>query len=137
MDSIVLKRVIGSYDKGIQKRQGVLKGFKRITVKGTHYPAIVGSKGDKVEGLVVYGITKDALLLLDQFEDDEYQRKDVTVLRRDGQKTTAATYVAGPNMFLDDNEWCLRTWQQNHRKEFLKNLDIWSRIEKVSGTQFE
>ena len=94
MDSIVLKRVIGGYDKGIQKRQGILKDFKRVKVKEAHYPAIVDSKGDKVEGLVVYGIANDALLLLDEFEDDEYQRKNVTVLLRDDQKTKAATYVA-------------------------------------------
>ena len=130
MDSIVLKRVIGGYYKGIQKRQGILKDFKRVKVKEAHYPAIVDSKGDKVEGLVVYGIANDALLLLDQFEDDEYERKNVAVLVRGGQKTTAATYVAGSNMSLDHEEWCLGTWQQNHRKEFLKNLEIWNRIEK-------
>ena len=50
MDSIVLKRVIGGYYKGIQKRQGILKDFKRVKVKEAHYPAIVDSKGDKVEG---------------------------------------------------------------------------------------
>ena len=130
MDSIVLKRVIGRYHKGIQKRQGILNDFKRVKVKEAHYPAIVHSKGDKVEGLVVYGIANDALLLLDQFEDDEYQRKDVAVLVRGGEKTTATTYVAGPNMSLDDEGWCFSTWQQIHRKEFLENLAIWNRIEK-------
>ena len=130
MDSIVLKRVIGRYHKGIQKRQGILNDFKRVKVKEAHYPAIVDSKGDKVEGLVVYGIASDALLLLDQFEDDEYQRKDVAVLVRGGQETTATTYVASPNMSLDEEGWCLNTWQQNHRKEFLENLAIWGRIEK-------
>ena len=130
MDSIVLKRVIGEYNKGIQKRQGILKDFKRVKVKEAHYPAIVDSKGDKVEGLVVYGITNDALLLLDGFEDDEYRRKNVTVFLRDDQKTKAATYVAGPNMALDDEGWCFSTWQKNHRKEFLENLAIWNRIEK-------
>ena len=130
MDSIVLKRVIGRYHKGIQKRQGILNDFKRVKVKEAHYPAIVHSKGDKVEGLVVYGIVNDALLLLDQFEDDEYQRKNVAVLVGDDQKTKAATYVAGPNMSLDDEGWCFSTWQKNHRKEFLENLEIWNRIEK-------
>ena len=130
MDSIVLKRVIGGYNKGIQKRQGILKDFKRVKVKEAHYPAIVDSKGDKVEGLVVYGIANDALLLLDEFEDDEYQRKNVTVLLRDDQNTKATTYVAGPNMSLDDEGWCFSKWQQNHRKEFLENLAIWNRIEK-------
>ena len=130
MDSIVLKRVIGRYDKGIQKSQGILNDFKRVKVKGAHYPAIIDSKGDQVEGLVVYGIANNALLLLDKFEDDEYERKNVTVLIPDDQKTKAATYVAGPNMSLDDEGWCLSTWQQNHRKEFLENLAIWKRIEK-------
>jgi len=130
MDSIVLKRVIGRYHKGILKRQGTLNDFKRVKVKEAHYPAIINSKGDKVEGLVVYGIANDALLLLDQFEDDEYQRKDVAVLVRGGQETTATTYVASPNMSLDDEGWCFSKWQQNHRKEFLENLAIWSRIEK-------
>ena len=50
MDSIVLKRVIGRYHEGIQKRHGILNDFKRVKVKGAHYPAIVDSKGDKVEG---------------------------------------------------------------------------------------
>ena len=130
MDRIVLKRVIGRYHKSIQKRPGILNDFKRLKVKEAHYPAIVDSKGDKVEGLVVYGIANDALLLLDQFEDDEYQRKDVAVLVRGGEETTAATYVAGPNMSIEDEEWCFSTWQRNYRKEFLENLAIWNRIEK-------
>ena len=130
MDSIVLKRVIGRYHKGIKKRQGILKDFKRVKVKEAHYPAIVDSKGDKVEGLVVYGIVNDALLLLDQFEDDEYQRQDVAVLECGGQEIMAATYVAGPNMSIDDEGWCFSTWQQNYRKGFLENLAIWNRIEK-------
>ena len=130
MDRIVLKRVMGRYHKGIQKRQGILKDFKRVKVKEAHYPAVVDSKGDKVEGLVVYGIVNDALLLLDQFEDDEYQRQYVAVLERGGQEITAATYVAGPNMSLDNEGWSFSTWQRNHRKEFLENLEIWNRIEK-------
>ena len=130
MDSIVLKGVIGGYAKGIRKRTGILKDFKRVKVKGAHYPAIIDCKGEKVEGLVVYGISNNALLLLDKFEDDEYQRKNVTVFTRNDQKTKVATYVAGPNMSIDEEGWCFSTWQQNHRKEFLENLAIWNRIEK-------
>ena len=130
MDSIVLKRVIGGYAKGIQKRAGILKDFKRVKVKGAHYPAIIESRGENVVGLVVYGITNNALSLLDKFEDDEYQRKNVIVLIRNDQETKAATYVAGPNMSLDDERWCFSIWQENHRKEFLENLVIWNRIEK-------
>ena len=137
MDNLVLNKVIGRYAKDIQKRPGVLKGFKRLGVKGANYPAIINSKGDQVEGEVVYGITDEAVLRLDEFEDDEYQRKNVVVFLRDGRKIQAATYVAGSNMLLGKDEWNFAMWQLNHRKEFMKNSVIWNRLEKISATQFE
>ena len=72
MDSTVLKGVTGPDYQKMRRVIGVLKDFKRRKVKDAQYPAIIGSVGEKVEGIVVSEITSHALAQLDKFEDDDY-----------------------------------------------------------------
>ena len=70
MDRVILNRVTGIYFQAFRLRPGILKDFKRLTVKECDYPAILESEGNEVEGIVVHGITADAVDRLDEFEDE-------------------------------------------------------------------
>ena len=124
MDPLVLKRVAGRYFDTMRRQPGALKNFKRVKVKGAHYPAIIKSNGDEVQGIVVSGITSDELARLDEFEDDQYERKNIVVGLLNGRKINATAYVAGIGMSLDDDGWDLADWQCFHRKQFLAKLGL-------------
>lgn len=68
-----------------------LAGYKRLRVKGEHYPAVVPSPGDLVEGVLYRGLTAAELACLDAFEGVEYDRASVDI----GQ-VRAEVYVLSP-----------------------------------------
>ena len=122
MDPIVFELVIGKNYAVMPQQPGVLKDFKRLKVQGANYPAIIPSIGDQVDGISVDGITTEGKACLDDFEDDDYKRKSVSVASCDGREISALVYVAGPNMLLEDKDWNMEYWKLNYRSEFLKKL---------------
>ena len=123
LDDTVLKGVTGDCYWVMRKQPAILKDFKRCKVKGAKYPAIINSIGYQVEGIVVDKISPKALERLDDFEDDEYERRTVIVDLIEGEKIKASAYVAGPKMLLEDEEWHLNDWKRSHRAKFLKKLE--------------
>ena len=123
MDRVILNRVTGVYFQPFRLRPGTLKDFKRMTVKKCTYPAILESEGDEVEGVVVHDITADAVERLDEFEDNNYERKDVIVELLSGSSVKAVAYIAGSEMLLDDVAWNFDAWRRFHRSNFLKRLN--------------
>ena len=123
MDRAILNRVTGVYFQPFNLRPGILKNFKRVTVKNCNYPAILESEGNEVEGIVVNGITADAVGRLDEFEDNNYERKNVTVALLNRSIVNATAYVAGSEMLLDDIAWDFDSWYRIHRSEFLKRFN--------------
>src|SRR4051794_24078051 len=78
MSKSVLMRVIApksnldsirSRLEALDFKLAILKGYKRLQVKGEPYPGmILGSAEDIVEGTYVSGLTDGEMLRLDQFE---------------------------------------------------------------------
>ena len=124
MDHVILSRVTGIYFETFRLRPGVLKNFKRLKVKNQHYPAIIEARGNEVEGVVVHGLTSNAVRRLDEFEDTDYERRNIVVGILNGQNVKAAVYVAGSGMMLDDIDWDFDTWYRHHRSSFLRRLRI-------------
>ncbi len=66
----------------------VLEGYTRLRVKGQHYPVVVPSDGDSVEGTLYTGLTPAEFQCLDRFEGVEYERIEI-----DFAGTAAFVYV--------------------------------------------
>lgn len=122
MDALVFEMVIGKNHSGIRKQPAVLKDFKRVKVNGAKYPAVFSSIGEQVEGILVEGITSEYAVCLDEFEDDQYERQNVSVSLNDGKNINALVYIAGPKMLLEDKAWDLEEWVLNDRSQFLQKL---------------
>ncbi|KAI3875610.1 hypothetical protein MKX03_001561 [Papaver bracteatum] len=105
-----------------QNSPAILDNFKRFSVKGCVYPAILPVENTKVTGRVLLDLTDSELDILDTFEDYEYERSIVDVSLMDTLKTMQTyTYVwvnkNDPNLY---GEWNFEEWQQLHKNEFLK-----------------
>ncbi|CAN1324158.1 AIG2-like protein D [Linum perenne] len=100
----------------------LLNSYHRFSIKGRVYPAILPVDNKKVKGRVLFGITDPELLVLDIFEDVEYQRRTVEVsLCEEEKKLQVYTYVWGnkddPDLY---GEWDFEEWKKAHMSDFVK-----------------
>ncbi len=88
-------------------RPAVLEGFARYRVRGRSYPGIVPAPGARTAGVLFDGVDLRSLALLDRFEGDLYERREVWVCAGDGPPLAALTYVvaAGRRQCLGREPW--------------------------------
>ncbi|KAJ3094569.1 hypothetical protein HDU97_007899 [Phlyctochytrium planicorne] len=91
--------------------KGILRNYKRWTVRNQWYPACTEDHGSSIEGVLIELETRLDLIKLDQFEGNEYKRVMVDVeTKADGWPSTCQAYVytwrLGPET-LEDKEWSL------------------------------
>ncbi|WOG81316.1 hypothetical protein DCAR_0100462 [Daucus carota subsp. sativus] len=99
-----------------------LNNYHRFSIKERVYPAILPVADKKVTGKVLSEITDPELLVLDAFEDVEYERQTVDVTLSDtSEKLKVFAYVwrnsTDPALY---GEWDLEEWKKVHMKDFVK-----------------
>jgi gamma-glutamylcyclotransferase (GGCT)/AIG2-like uncharacterized protein YtfP len=98
----------------------VLRDYRRFSVKGEDYPALVASEGGLVEGVVYHDIPDTAWLRLDRFEGEMYERRFVNVVLADGMTETAHTYIIRFEFEgrLDSTEWDFEAFLRSGKNRF-------------------
>jgi gamma-glutamylcyclotransferase (GGCT)/AIG2-like uncharacterized protein YtfP len=76
-----------------EKQAAVLRGYRRLPVKGESYPGLVKSFSGYVQGLVYFDVTAQGIRRLDKFEGSYYRRRQVRVKTADGRVHNASVYV--------------------------------------------
>ncbi|CAN1324160.1 AIG2-like protein D [Linum perenne] len=80
----------------------LLNSYHRFSIKGRVYPAILPVDNKKVKGRVLFGITDPELLVLDIFEDVEYQRRTVEVSLCEWKKAHMSDFVKMTAEFMEE-----------------------------------
>ncbi len=116
----VITAVIGRCPAG---EPAMLPGYRRLRVKGEHYPVIVRSAGDAVEGIVYCGLTAAEFERLDAFEGEEYDRIAVSI----GQ-VKASVYVLSEEWkhIADSMPWFPEQLSAEHLAAFCAEYKGWS-----------
>jgi gamma-glutamylcyclotransferase (GGCT)/AIG2-like uncharacterized protein YtfP len=98
----------------------VLRNYRRCTVKGEVYPALVASGGGLVEGIVYHDISDAAWLRLDRFEGEMYERRFVNVVLADGRTETVYAYIVRPEFEgrLGLTEWDFEAFLRSGKASF-------------------
>jgi gamma-glutamylcyclotransferase (GGCT)/AIG2-like uncharacterized protein YtfP len=77
--------------------EGTAAGYAIYRVRDAVFPAIIAaSDGSTVRGLVYLDVDADSIARLDRFEDEFYERLEVTISCADGQERRASAYVVPP-----------------------------------------
>jgi len=103
----------------------MLKDYRRLCVRGEHYPGLIPMAGCVVDGVIYRDISRPAWQRLDRFEGRMYTREDEPVEMAQGEIITACVYVlhADYRHCLDDREWdfdlFLRSGKQKFRNAYL------------------
>jgi len=105
----------------LQRVEVTLEGYVRYGVRGEQYPAVIGSAGERVEGILYRDVPTEAMRRLDLFEGEMYGRETVRVVRdHDRVAMAAEVYVFKPAYvhLLTGEPWDFQRFLKNGRKSF-------------------
>jgi gamma-glutamylcyclotransferase (GGCT)/AIG2-like uncharacterized protein YtfP len=86
----VVKKLLGTTLTG---ERAELDGYGRYLLVNRNYPGIVNQPGACVDGILYHGVTPKYFKLLDRYEDDIYERRQIQVRSSQGQRMNAWAYV--------------------------------------------
>ena len=102
-------------------QKATLQGYARRSVKEEVYPVIFQAD-ELVEGVVYYDINEEDMAILDTFEGEYYERKEVELLVKD-ERVHACVYVLKEKHFdvIDPNHWSEALFATEGIQRFLEN----------------
>jgi hypothetical protein len=96
----------------------VAPGHRAVCLPGRTYPGLRRTPGAAADGLLLLGLSRAELELLDDFEGDEYQRGILPVIV-DGELHRAAAYLPLAQLPATAPDWSFDRWRQLHRQSML------------------
>ena len=120
LDPDVRAHILGAWINRRDLPAARLPGYRRVQIRGRHYPVVVPASGEAVEGVLAAGLDRGAVLRLARFESDEYVDAERTVLVDDGRALRARVFVAGPLANPSDTDWTVEVWQRRHKGAFMR-----------------
>lgn len=114
----VMEAVAGARFASVAAR---LDGFERLCVRGAVYPGARAAAGAAIDGVLWLDLHDDALLRLDRFEGEMYDRRVVHVTTADGTRA-AQVYVVKPayEHRLEPVAWDLDGFRRDHLARYLE-----------------
>jgi gamma-glutamylcyclotransferase (GGCT)/AIG2-like uncharacterized protein YtfP len=100
-----------------------LKGYRRRSVIGENYPAIMPDRQASVDGLIYRNVPSSAWDRLDRFEGEMYERHHVAVELNNRTTLSAETYVIHPVYLnrLDQSDWDFDDFIRKSKASFQKH----------------
>jgi gamma-glutamylcyclotransferase (GGCT)/AIG2-like uncharacterized protein YtfP len=115
----VMEAVAGARFASVAAR---LDGFERVRVRDAVYPAARAADAASIDGVLWLDVSDAALLRLDRFEGEMYERRDVRVSTAGGSRD-AQVYVvtAAHHHLLDPAPWDLALFRREHLARYLEH----------------
>ena len=108
----VMEAVAGARFASVPAR---LDGWDRVCVRGAVYPGVREAAGASVEGVLWLDVNDDALLRLDRFEGDVYERRLVRVATANGPRDAQVYVIPRANEhLLEPSPWDLERFRREH-----------------------
>ena len=127
LDADVRAHILGARIGRRALPAALLPGYRRVYIRGRHYPVVVPSPGEAVDGLLAEGLDREAVRRLAEFESDEYVDAERTVLVGDGRALRARVFVASPLARPTGTPWTVEVWRRRHKREFARRRRAWFR----------
>ncbi len=105
-------------------RRAVLEDWARYLLKDSEYPGGMPVKGAKIPGLIYEDFGETALMLVDHYEGELYERLQLVVKDEKGESVLCWVYVIRPERrdVLTDQEWDRETFVKNHLANYLSEI---------------
>jgi gamma-glutamylcyclotransferase (GGCT)/AIG2-like uncharacterized protein YtfP len=124
----IMSAVVGG---SLRRTRALLPRYRRLLVKNEHYPAVVPSIDDSVDGIVYHDISPEGWSRLDNFEGEMYSRRLVAVLYENGDEAQVYCYVFKPEFQqqLTAEEWDFDMFLRRDKSFFLTRYPGFKDIE--------
>lgn len=124
----IMSAVVGG---PLHRTRALLPRYRRLLVKNEHYPGVVPSIDDSVDGIVYHDISPEGWSRLDNFEGEMYSRRLVTVLYENGDEAQVYCYVFKPEFQqqLTAEEWDFDMFLRRDKSFFLTRYPGFKDIE--------
>lgn len=121
MSSEVLKALLGRIPLS---REGVLYGYNRRFLQDRCYPAIYADAHSAVSGKILSDLTPAECKLLDAFEDDCYELKEVEIVLDKSGTEKAFAYTLPPKNKnqLTDRDWSFEHFLEHNLSDYLAGI---------------
>jgi gamma-glutamylcyclotransferase (GGCT)/AIG2-like uncharacterized protein YtfP len=111
-------------ERSFRHQPATLAHFQAYRVKNADYPGLRPTEPtDAVQGVLYHDLDPSAIMLLDAFEGDFYERQTVTCLDFRQNPVTAEVYVVTPAHWndLEANLWDVHEFQREGLGRFLRS----------------
>lgn len=114
----VMEAVAGACFASVPAR---LDGWERVCVRDAVYPGARGADGASIDGVLWLDVHDDALLRLDRFEGEMYERRVVRVTTADGPRDAQVYVIPRANEhLLEPAAWDLEGFRREHLARYLE-----------------
>lgn len=126
MDPDVLALVSGMPIDAPQMQASTASGFRQCEVSEESYPVLVADQSAQCHGLLISGLTCEALQRILFFEGDEYTLESIQVHResapdnRSHQSVNAWYFHDTGAYTIRPESWDFGHWQSHHKASFLE-----------------
>ncbi len=121
IDKDLRSLVLGPQAFGLEVESAELAGWRRVSVRGKTYPALVRSSAVKTRGVLTRALSDGAVAALRAYEGPEYDliRADISA---SDEVSAAAVFVAGSSCRVSARPWDFDAWQRLHKRTFMARL---------------
>jgi len=115
----VVERLLGRLP---EVARAAAPGWSTRMLPAKPYPGLVPDSMSAAGGLLFLDLTASERRLLDDYEGEEYQRVDMTVVDEGGRMVEAQTYVIDPTQATEER-WTTQWFAELHLADFLAAMD--------------
>jgi len=112
----IVEKICGKIFKSIKWN---LLWYKRYSVKGQMYPAIVMCNDCVVEGRILFDVDDESLKKIDEFEWDEY-RKEIVRVKSGLWDLQCLVYIWNKDISLLEGDWNIEEFKQKYLRYYLE-----------------
>ena len=105
----------------------LLRNFERKKIRGECFPAIYQREGARVNGLLFRELSEKDFKILDYFEAELYERREVSLKLNGARTEKVYTYIISKDSgsYLVPEDWSESHFRENSLTSYLKDCRSW------------
>lgn len=123
MDAELLVAVTGNTNDGVRREPAVVDDYVALWVVNDDYPVLVPRSGACTQGMIIRGLTTEALDRIVFFEGGEFNVEQLQVINSNGSPE-CVSYFADTNIKqASERIWTLEQWQQATKADTMVRVE--------------
>lgn len=114
--------IVSQQSAGMRQCSAHVTGYALHKVSGEDFPVMMPSGKGRVDGILIYGLTAQALDRIVFFEGDEYGLEPIDVIDDTGKVVQASYFKEASVYDICPTTWKYQQWNALEKNEFLDRV---------------